>query len=45
MNNSENNNENNTETKKVLSFIALNGILCPLYEEPDEDARREWSGN
>lgn len=40
-----NNNTESQEPKKVLSFIALNGILCPIYEEPDEDTRREWSGN
>ena len=33
----------NTETKKVMSFIILNGVICPVYKEIDEDDRREWN--
>ena len=33
-----------TETKKVLSFVILNGVVCPIYKKIDEDDRKEWSG-
>lgn len=35
--------ENNDNTEKILSFVILNGILCPVYKKIDEDDRREWN--
>jgi len=31
------------DTRKILSFIVLNGVVCPVYKEIDEDDRREWN--
>lgn len=31
-----------TETKKVLSFVILNGFVCPVTEPIDRDTREEW---
>ena len=32
----------NTETKKIMSFVVLNGVVCPVYKVIDEDDRAEW---
>ena len=29
-------------TKKIISFVVLNGIVCPVYEPIDSDTREEW---
>ena len=30
------------DTKKVLSLVILNGVVCPVYEPIDSDTREEW---
>lgn len=30
------------DVKKVLSYIILDGFLCPVYAEIDRDTREEW---
>ena len=31
------------EEKKILSFIILNGVVCPVYDTIDSDVREEWN--
>ena len=37
--------DNNTvknQDKNIVTFVVLNGFVCPVYKEIDSDDRKEW---